>query len=85
MSTISTSRSRSLSRSSEKITPMPRLATNGNGWAGSIACGVRTGIHIEKLLALRAKVVGWLPGEPTHGALWRAGLPKTALADTAVH
>mgnify|MGYP006144442541 CR=1 FL=1 len=49
------------------------------------ACGVRTGIHIEKLLALRAKVVGWLPGEPTHGALWRAGLPKTALADTAAH
>jgi hydroxymethylglutaryl-CoA lyase len=49
------------------------------------ACGVKTGIHIEKLLALRAKVVGWLPGEPTHGALWRAGLPKTALAATAAH
>jgi hydroxymethylglutaryl-CoA lyase len=44
------------------------------------ACGVQTGIDIDRLLALRAKVVGWLPGEPTHGALWRAGLPKTAAA-----
>ena len=26
------------------------------------------------LLALRAKVAGWLEGEPTHGTLWRAGL-----------
>ena len=41
------------------------------------ACGVTTGIDIDQLLALRAKVVGWLPGEPTHGTLWRAGLPKT--------
>ena len=39
------------------------------------ACGVRTGIDVDRLLALRAKVTGWLPGEPTHGALWRAGLP----------
>jgi hydroxymethylglutaryl-CoA lyase len=38
--------------------------------------GVDTGIDIEKLLALRTKVVGWLEGEPTHGTLWRAGLPK---------
>jgi hydroxymethylglutaryl-CoA lyase len=29
------------------------------------------------LLALRAKVAGWLEGETLHGALWRAGLPKT--------
>jgi hydroxymethylglutaryl-CoA lyase len=41
------------------------------------ACGVDTGIDIPALLALRAKVAGWLQGEPTHGALWRAGLPKT--------
>ena len=41
------------------------------------ACGVKTGIDIDRLLALRAKVVAWLPDEPTHGALWRAGLPKT--------
>jgi hydroxymethylglutaryl-CoA lyase len=39
---------------------------------------VKTGTDIEQLLALRARVVGWLPEEPTHGALWRAGLPRTA-------
>jgi hydroxymethylglutaryl-CoA lyase len=33
-------------------------------------------IDIDKLLALRAKVAGWLEGEPTHGAMWRAGLPR---------
>lgn len=38
--------------------------------------GVDTGIDIDKLLVLRAKVAGWLEGEPTHGAMWRAGLPK---------
>jgi hydroxymethylglutaryl-CoA lyase len=38
--------------------------------------GIDTGIDIEKLLALRAKVAGWLAGEPTHGSLWQAGLPK---------
>ncbi|MDD2545437.1 MAG: hydroxymethylglutaryl-CoA lyase [Burkholderiaceae bacterium] len=44
------------------------------------ACGVDTGLDIPALLALRAQVVGWLQGEPTHGALWRAGLPTTAPA-----
>ncbi len=39
-------------------------------------CDVATGIDIAALLALRAKVAGWLVGEATHGALWRAGLPK---------
>ncbi|OWT60111.1 hydroxymethylglutaryl-CoA lyase [Candidimonas nitroreducens] len=38
--------------------------------------GIATGIDIDKLLALRAKVAGWLAGEPTHGSLWQAGLPK---------
>lgn len=47
------------------------------------ASGVRTGVDVEKLLALRAKVVGWLPGEPTHGTLWRAGLPRTMVTATA--
>ncbi len=41
------------------------------------AMGHPTGIDIPGLLALRQKVVGWLPGEPSHGTLWRAGLPKT--------
>jgi hydroxymethylglutaryl-CoA lyase len=42
--------------------------------------GIATGIDIEQLLALRAKVAGWLAGETLHGTLWRAGLPKTFLA-----
>jgi hydroxymethylglutaryl-CoA lyase len=44
--------------------------------------GIATGIDVEKLLALRARVAGWLAGEETHGTLWRAGLPKTMQAGT---
>ena len=40
--------------------------------------GIDTGIDIDKLLALRAKVAGWLAGETLHGTLWRAGLPRTS-------
>jgi hydroxymethylglutaryl-CoA lyase len=39
--------------------------------------GIKTGIDISALLALREKVATWLDGETLHGALWRAGLPKT--------
>jgi hydroxymethylglutaryl-CoA lyase len=39
--------------------------------------GIDTGIDIEALLALRAKVAGWLQGETLRGALWQAGVPKT--------
>lgn len=39
--------------------------------------GIETGIDISGLLALREKVAQWLEGETLHGALWRAGLPKT--------
>jgi hydroxymethylglutaryl-CoA lyase len=39
--------------------------------------GIATGIDIPALLALRAKVAGWLAGETLHGAMWLAGLPKT--------
>jgi hydroxymethylglutaryl-CoA lyase len=39
--------------------------------------GIETGLDLERLLALRAKVAGWLAGETLHGTLWRAGLPKT--------
>lgn len=39
--------------------------------------GLPTGIDMERLLALRAKVAAWLTGETLHGAVWRAGLPKT--------
>ncbi len=38
--------------------------------------GISTGIDIQRLLALRAKVAGWLAGETLHGALWLSGLPK---------
>jgi len=39
--------------------------------------GIDTGIDIERLLALRARVAQWLAGETLHGTLWRAGLPTT--------
>jgi hydroxymethylglutaryl-CoA lyase len=39
--------------------------------------GVPTGQDFDKLIALRAKVAGWLEGESLYGTLWRAGLPKT--------
>jgi len=39
--------------------------------------GIATGIDLSALLALRARLAGWLEGETLHGALWRAGLPKT--------
>lgn len=45
--------------------------------------GVTTGIDITKLLSLRARVAKWLEGEPLHGTLWRAGLPKTLLPTAA--
>lgn len=48
------------------------------------AMGIKTGIDINALLALRARVVGWLEGEQTHGTLWRAGLPKHLLRHAAV-
>ena len=41
------------------------------------AMGIDTGLDMDALLALRAKVAGWLAGEQTNGALWRAGLPST--------
>ncbi len=39
--------------------------------------GVATGVDFDALLALRAKVARWMEGETLHGAIWRAGLPKT--------
>ncbi|GKT00175.1 hydroxymethylglutaryl-CoA lyase [Acidovorax sp. SUPP3434] len=40
--------------------------------------GVSTGLDVAALLALRERVAGWLEGETLHGALWQAGLPRTA-------
>ncbi len=42
--------------------------------------GVSTGLDFDRLIALRARVAGWLDGETLHGTLWRAGLPKTMRA-----
>jgi len=39
--------------------------------------GAPTGQDFDGLVALRGKVARWLEGETLHGALWRAGLPKT--------
>ncbi|ABI91824.1 HMGL-like family protein [Burkholderia ambifaria AMMD] len=47
--------------------------------------GIDTGIDLPALLALRAKVARWLDGESLHGALWRAGLPKTHRASIALN
>ncbi|WP_175703464.1 hydroxymethylglutaryl-CoA lyase [Burkholderia ambifaria] len=47
--------------------------------------GIDTGIDLPALLALRAKVACWLDGESLHGALWRAGLPKTHRASIALN
>jgi len=42
--------------------------------------GVATGLHFDKLIALRAQLAGWLDGETLHGTLWRAGLPRAMQA-----
>lgn len=42
--------------------------------------GIHTGIDFDKLMALRAKVAGWLAGECLSGTIARAGLPKTMKA-----
>ncbi len=39
--------------------------------------GEATGLDVDALLALRARLASWLEGETLHGTLWRAGLPKT--------
>ncbi len=38
--------------------------------------GIQTGIDFDQLMALRAKVAGWLAGECLHGSIAQAGLPK---------
>ena len=42
--------------------------------------GVATGQDFDRLIALRGQVAKWLDGEALHGALWRAGLPRTMRA-----
>jgi hydroxymethylglutaryl-CoA lyase len=42
--------------------------------------GVSTGLDFAALIALRERIGEWLDGEPLHGHVWRAGLPKTMQA-----
>jgi hydroxymethylglutaryl-CoA lyase len=44
--------------------------------------GVPTGLDFDALMALRGRVAQWLEGEALHGAIWRAGLPKTITMTT---
>ena len=39
--------------------------------------GVRTGVDVDALIALRGQLAQWLDGETLHGTIARAGLPKT--------
>lgn len=45
--------------------------------------GIETGLDFDQLLALRAKVAQWLQGEPTHGTIWKTGLPRTMQREAA--
>ncbi|HEX2216054.1 MAG TPA: hydroxymethylglutaryl-CoA lyase, partial [Xanthobacteraceae bacterium] len=45
--------------------------------------GFDTGIDLEKLIAVRAEVERWLPGEKFFGMVARAGVPKTFHAAAA--
>jgi len=55
------------------------VATEDAAWLFA-SMGVATGVDVDALLALRAQLAQWLPGEPLHGSLWRAGLPRTLRA-----
>jgi hydroxymethylglutaryl-CoA lyase len=39
--------------------------------------GQDTGTDFDRLITLRGHIAQWLEGEPLHGHIWRAGLPKT--------
>lgn len=45
--------------------------------------GVPTGLDFDRLIALRGRIAGWLEGEALHGAVWRAGLPRTLTTQRA--
>jgi hydroxymethylglutaryl-CoA lyase len=45
--------------------------------------GVDCGQDFDQLIALRGRVAQWLQGESLHGAIWRAGLPRTMKKEAA--
>ncbi|WP_046115153.1 hydroxymethylglutaryl-CoA lyase [Aquincola tertiaricarbonis] len=55
------------------------VATEDLAWLFA-SMGVPTGLQFDALMSLRGRLAGWLAGEPLHGAIWRAGLPRTLLA-----
>jgi hydroxymethylglutaryl-CoA lyase len=55
------------------------VATEDAAWLFA-SLGVPTGLDFDALMALRGRIAGWLEGEPLHGAIWRAGLPRTLRA-----
>ena len=59
------------------------VATEDAAWLFA-SMGVPTGLDFDALMALRGRIAGWLEGEPLHGAIWRAGLPRTLRAAARV-
>ena len=59
------------------------VATEDVAWLLA-SMGVRTGLDFDALMALRGSVGSWLQGEPLHGHIWRAGLPKTMRPEAAM-
>lgn len=49
------------------------------------AMGLRTGVDLEALLDVRRYVEGHLRGEPTHGAIAKAGVPKGFVLSAQKH
>jgi hydroxymethylglutaryl-CoA lyase len=47
--------------------------------------GQPTGLDVDRLLALRARVAQWLEGETLAGSIWKAGLPRTMLPADTTH
>jgi hydroxymethylglutaryl-CoA lyase len=52
------------------------VATEDVAWLFA-SMGVPTGLDFNALMALRGRIGGWIQGEALHGAIWRAGLPRT--------
>lgn len=55
------------------------VATEDLAWMFA-GIGAATGVDVDALIALRGRIAHWLDGEPLHGAIWRAGLPRTLRA-----
>ena len=52
------------------------VATEDLAWMLA-GMGQSTGLDFDALMALRQRIAGWIEGDALHGAIWRAGLPRT--------